>query len=200
MYGKVLKHDWTSTKKQRKDEDNLSRGHSLNTDQNQAQQTHLWFKVKSEMSRKFKQIVCCWKERNDLHLQADKLWKQELCLAIVQWAVHLTLERKAAKPWADLDIQRKHNIKFVMCFFPNNGAGCYRASCWNQCICAWWAIVITAGGKRSSVTSEPESLITNSAKDLLVYQSEPQALPFPPGDGEPLSWTRWPMWPRLFLP
>ena len=44
------------------------------------------------------------------------------------------------------------------------------------------ATVITAGGKRSSVTSEPDSLITNAAKDLLVYQSEPQALPFPSGD------------------
>lgn len=43
--------------------------------------------------------------------------------------------------------------------------------------------MITAGGKRSPVTSEPDSLITNAAKDLLVYQSEPRALPFPSGDG-----------------
>ncbi len=43
--------------------------------------------------------------------------------------------------------------------------------------------MITAGEKRSSVTSEPDSLITNAAKDLLVYQSEPRALPFPPGHG-----------------
>lgn len=38
-------------------------------------------------------------------------------------------------------------------------------------------------GKRLSVTSKPDSLITNAAKDLLVYQSEPQALPLPSGDG-----------------
>lgn len=38
------------------------------------------------------------------------------------------------------------------------------------------------GEKRLSVTSKPDSLITNAAKDLLVYQSEPQALPFPSGD------------------
>lgn len=43
--------------------------------------------------------------------------------------------------------------------------------------------MITAGGIRLSVTSEPDSLITNAAKDLLVYQSEPRALPFPSGDG-----------------
>lgn len=42
-----------------------------------------------------------------------------------------------------------------------------------------------------SVTSEPDSLITDAAKDLLVYQSEPQAQPFPSGDSshyyEPVS-------------
>lgn len=43
--------------------------------------------------------------------------------------------------------------------------------------------MITAGGKRLSVTSKPDSLITNAAKDLLVYQSEPRALPLPSGDG-----------------
>lgn len=43
--------------------------------------------------------------------------------------------------------------------------------------------MFAAGGKRSSVTSEPDSLITNAAKDLLVYQSEPWALPIPSGDG-----------------
>lgn len=42
--------------------------------------------------------------------------------------------------------------------------------------------MITAGGIRLSVTSEPDSLITNAAKDLLVYQSEPRVLPFPSGD------------------
>lgn len=43
--------------------------------------------------------------------------------------------------------------------------------------------MITAGGIRLSVTSQPDSLITNAAKDLLVYQSEPLALAFPSGDG-----------------
>lgn len=42
--------------------------------------------------------------------------------------------------------------------------------------------MITAGGKRLSVTSKPDSLITNAANDLLVYQSEPRALPLPSGD------------------
>lgn len=55
--------------------------------------------------------------------------------------------------------------------------------CWNECACVQRATVITAGGKRLSVTSKPDSLITNAAKDLLVYQSEPQALPLPSGDG-----------------
>lgn len=43
--------------------------------------------------------------------------------------------------------------------------------------------MITAGGIRLSVTSQPDSLITNAAKDLLVYQSGPLALAFPSGDG-----------------
>lgn len=43
--------------------------------------------------------------------------------------------------------------------------------------------MITAGGERLSVTSKPDSLINNAAKDLLVYQSEPRALPLPSGDG-----------------
>lgn len=62
---------------------------------------------------------------------------------------------------------------------------------WNQCVCVQRATVITAGGIRLSVTSKADSLITNAAKDLLVYQSEPGALPLPSGDGsyyhEPIS-------------
>lgn len=67
----------------------------------------------------------------------------------------------------------------VTCFFRDSGARAYVET--SAFVCG--ATVITAGGKRSSVTSEPDSLITNAAKDLLVYQSEPRALPFPSGDG-----------------
>lgn len=56
--------------------------------------------------------------------------------------------------------------------------------CGNQCVCVHRATAITAGGEeRLSVTSKPDSLITNAAKDLLVYQSKPRALLLPPGDG-----------------
>lgn len=68
----------------------------------------------------------------------------------------------------------------VTLFFRDTGTVQYRAYV-NQLVCTHNATVITAGGKRSSVTSEPDSLITNAAKDLLVYQSEPEALPFPSG-------------------
>ena len=62
-------------------------------------------------------------------------------------------------------------------------------------VLSWGPLWSPQGKKRSSVTSEPDSLITNAAKDLLVYQSEPRALPFPSGDGnhyhEPVG-----PWPR----
>lgn len=60
--------------------------------------------------------------------------------------------------------------------------------CWNQCArVRGGATVITAGGIRLSVTSQLDSLITNAAKDLLVYQSEPLALAFPSGDGAAIT-------------
>lgn len=68
----------------------------------------------------------------------------------------------------------------VTCFFRDNGV--LLSLRWNQCVCVLKATVITTGGKRSSVTSKPDSLITKAAKDLLVYQSEPRALHFPSGD------------------
>lgn len=51
------------------------------------------------------------------------------------------------------------------------------------CLCAEGHRDHRGGEERLSVTSKPDSLITNAAKDLLVYQSKPRALLLPSGDG-----------------
>lgn len=71
----------------------------------------------------------------------------------------------------------------MTCFFRDSDAVHYWAYVETSVFVCGGPLWSPLGGKGLSVTSEPDSLITNAAKDLLVYQSEPRALPFPQETG-----------------